>query len=152
MPNPMNTIDHFDQSAKTWDSDQAKVARAQAVADAICRTVPLTPAMHALEYGCGTGLLSFALHSRIGPITLADNSTGMLSVLAEKLSASQITGMQPLQLDLESDPLPSARFDLIYTLMTLHHIADLDIVGKRGGKRRVAGLDLRVELYFSGPE
>jgi ubiquinone/menaquinone biosynthesis C-methylase UbiE len=118
--------DEFDRSAKTWDSDPVKVARAQAVADAICRAVPLTPAMHALEYGCGTGLLSFALYPRIGHVLLADNSPGMLSVLAEKLAAGQMTGMRPLKLDLLTDPLPSDRFDLIYTLMTLHHIADTD--------------------------
>jgi hypothetical protein len=34
--------------------------------------------------------------------------------------------MRPLQLDLVRDPLPDERFDLIYTLMTFHHIADTD--------------------------
>jgi ubiquinone/menaquinone biosynthesis C-methylase UbiE len=122
----MSTTDPFDRSAKTWDSDPVKVARAHAVADAICQAVPLTPAMRALEYGCGTGLLSFALYRHIGHVTLADNSPGMLSVLADKLAARQMTSMQPLRLDLVSDPLPSERFDLIYTLMTLHHVADTD--------------------------
>ena len=154
----MSTTDHFVQSAKTWDSDPLKVARAQAAADAISRSVPLTPAMRALEYGCGTGLLSFALHSRIGPVTLADNSTGMLSVLVEKLGACKITDMQPLKLDLETDPLPSARFDLIYTLMTLHHIADTDKILRdlfslleSPGYLCVADLDSE-DGSFHGPE
>ncbi|MCG6862542.1 MAG: class I SAM-dependent methyltransferase [Chromatiaceae bacterium] len=121
-----NTIEDFDRSAKTWDSDPVKVARARAVADAICQAVPVTPAMRALEYGCGTGLLSFALYPRIGHVILADSSTGMLAVLADKLAERQVTGMQPLKLDLVTDPLPSDRFDLIYTLMTFHHIADTD--------------------------
>jgi len=158
LPYAMSTTDYFDQSAKTWDSDPAKVARAQAVADAIFQAVPLTPTMRALEYGCGTGLLSFALRSRIGPITLADSSTGMLSVLAEKLAASQIADMQPLKLDLETDPLPSARFDLIYTLMTLHHIGDTDKILrdlfsllKSPGYLCVADLDAE-DGSFHGPE
>ena len=32
--------------------------------------------------------------------------------------------MTPLRLDLGADALPEERFDLVYTLMTLHHIPD----------------------------
>jgi SAM-dependent methyltransferase len=32
--------------------------------------------------------------------------------------------MNPLRLDLAVDPLPFERFNLVYTLMTLHHIPD----------------------------
>jgi ubiquinone/menaquinone biosynthesis C-methylase UbiE len=158
LPNAMNSIDQFDRSAKTWDSDLIKVARAQAVADAICQAVPLTRALRALEYGCGTGLLSFALYPRLGQVTLADNSTGMLSVLAEKLVARELTGMQPLKLDLVTDPLPSDRFDLIYTLMTLHHIYDTDKILRdlfslltSPGYLCVADLDAE-DGSFHGPE
>jgi ubiquinone/menaquinone biosynthesis C-methylase UbiE len=122
----MDTTNQFDQSAKTWDSDPVKVARAQAVAAAIREAVPLTADMRALEYGCGTGLLSFSLHPPLAHVTLADNSKGMLSVVADKLAERGMTGMRPLQLDLVRDPLPSDRFDLIYTSMTFHHIADTD--------------------------
>jgi len=153
-----NMIEDFDRSAKTWDSDPVKVARAQAIADAICEAVPLTPATRALEYGCGTGLLSFALYPRLTRATLADNSPGMLSVLADKLAARRLTGMQPLKLDLETDPLPRDRFDLIYTLMTLHHITDTDkILGdlcsllRSPGYLCVADLD-EEDGSFHGPE
>ena len=82
---------NFDERAKDWDTDPMKVERAQSVADAIRRAVPLTADMSALEYGCGTGLLSFALQSHLGKITLADTSLGMLSVLTEKIAASGVT-------------------------------------------------------------
>jgi ubiquinone/menaquinone biosynthesis C-methylase UbiE len=114
----------FDSRAREWDNDPKRVARANAVAEAIRESVPLTSQMTALEYGCGTGLLSFALHPYLGPITLADASTGMLEVLSEKIAAARITNMTPLRLDLSADPLPAERFDIIYTLMTLHHIPD----------------------------
>jgi len=55
---------NFDERAKDWDSDPKKVERARVVADAIRSVIPLSKDMHALEYGCGTGLLSFALHFR----------------------------------------------------------------------------------------
>ena len=115
---------NFDERAKDWDSDPMKVNRAKTVAEAIRVAVPLTTDMSALEYGCGTGLLSFALQSDLGQITLADTLQGMLDVLAKKISASGVTNMQPVRLDLSTDPLPAQPFDLTYSLMTLHHIDD----------------------------
>ena len=115
---------NFDERAKDWDSDPKKVDRARTVADAIRNSISLTADMSALEYGCGTGLLSFALQSDLGQITLADTSQGMLDVLAEKIAASGVANMQPLHLDLSVDPLPAQLFDLTYSLMTLHHIED----------------------------
>lgn len=114
----------FDARAKTWDEDPAKVERARAVAEAIRKAVPLRPDMQALEYGCGTGLLSFPLQPELGQITLADSSAGMLEVLRRKIAESGARNMTPVQIDLLEDPLPAQRFGLIYSLLTLHHISD----------------------------
>ncbi|MDO8958953.1 MAG: methyltransferase domain-containing protein [Rhodocyclaceae bacterium] len=40
--------------------------------------------------------------------------------------ASGATHMRPTRLDLVADPLPTERYDLIYTLMTFHHISDTE--------------------------
>jgi len=117
-------VTNFDERAKDWDSDPMKVDRAKTVGEAIRRAIPLAENMSALEYGCGTGLLSFALQGDLGQITLADTSQGMLDVLTEKIAAASVTNMRPLKLDLSADALPSERFDLTYSLMTLHHIPD----------------------------
>ena len=124
----MSATSSFDDRAQTWDADPVKQERAEAVATALRRQIPLSPAWQALEYGCGTGLLSFALRADLRRITLADSSPGMLEVLREKIVASHIANMTPIQLDLTSDPLPEQRFDLIYSLMTLHHIPDTEAV------------------------
>ena len=115
---------NFDERAKDWDSDPSKVERARSLADAIRKTIPLSDERKALEYGCGTGLLSFALQSDLGQNTLADTSQGMLDVLKEKIASAGVTNMHPVRLDLTSDPLPPERYDLIYSLMVLHHIHD----------------------------
>jgi ubiquinone/menaquinone biosynthesis C-methylase UbiE len=115
---------NFDERARAWDSDPKKVERAYAVAEAIRKTIPLSISMNALEYGCGTGLLSFALQSDLGCITLADTSQGMLEVLNEKVVGAGVTHMHPMRLDLTVDPLPVERYHLTYSLLTLHHIAD----------------------------
>ena len=117
---------NFDERAKDWDSDPDKVARALAVAEVICQTLPLSRDMRALEYGCGTGLVSFALQPYLGQITLADTSQGMLDVLTGKIAKANVTNMHPMRLDLTSDPLPDERYDLTYSLLTLHHIQDVD--------------------------
>ena len=116
---------NFDERARDWDSDPDKVERARTVAEAIRRAIPLSNDMKALEYGCGTGLLSFALQSDLGQITLADTSQGMLEVLREKIADASVTNMHPVRLDLASDPLPTERYDLTYSLMTLHHLQDV---------------------------
>ena len=115
---------NFDERAKDWDSDPKKVERARVVAESIRNAIPLSKDMKALEYGCGTGLLSFALQSDLGQITLADTSQGMLDVLKEKITDAGVENMSPVRLDLATDPVPTERYHLTYSLMTLHHIPD----------------------------
>jgi len=122
---------NFDERAKDWDSDPKKVERARVVADAIRKTIPLSKDMNALEYGCGTGLLSFALQSDLGQIMLADTSQGMLDVLQEKITDASVENMHPVRLDLESEPVPVERFDMTYSLMTLHHIHNAKSILKK---------------------
>jgi SAM-dependent methyltransferase len=138
----------FDARAMDWDNIPGRAERANAVADAIRAQVPLSRTMSALEYGCGTGLLSFALQAELGPIMLADSSIGMLEVLRGKIARAGIPNMIPLRLDLAVDPPPVGRFDLIYTLMTLHHIPDtakilgcFDSLLQPGGVLCIADLD-----------
>ena len=101
-----------------------KVERARMTADAIRNAVPLSTGMNALEYGCGTGLLSFALQEDLGQITLTDTSKGMLDVLSEKIANSGVTNMHPVRLDLSTDPLPAEKYHITYSLMVLHHVHD----------------------------
>jgi ubiquinone/menaquinone biosynthesis C-methylase UbiE len=121
---------NFDERAKDWDSDPDKVKRARAVADGIRNALSLTQSMTALEYGCGTGLVSFALQSDLGQITLADTSQGMLDVLSEKIASAGVHNMHPVRLGLSKDSLPAGHYDLTYSLLTLHHIHDTDDILK----------------------
>ena len=119
---------NFDNKAKSWDADPMKVARAEAVAAGIRSGVHLNATMSGFEYGCGTGLLSFALCEDLQQITLADSSSGMLEVLQDKIKAGNHSNMLPVLLDLQVDALPSERYDLIYSLMTFHHIPDTEAI------------------------
>ena len=117
---------HFDSKARQWDENPVFQARGLKIAEAVRQAVPFDREMHALDYGCGTGLLSFPLKDELGSILMADSSGGMLEVVNEKIAAQRISNMATLQLDLLVDPPPARRFDLIVTSMTLHHVPDTD--------------------------
>ncbi|PRZ36597.1 methyltransferase family protein [Antricoccus suffuscus] len=122
------TTSSFDDRAATWD-EPAKVERARAVASAISDAVPLQPSMRLLEYGAGTGLVSQQLVGAVGPITLADPSAGMRAVAEDKITAGTLpANTRVWDLDLSTGDTPDERFDLIVTVMALHHIADLPTV------------------------
>ena len=125
-PAPVGSGAFFDAEATTWDDDPAKVERAAAVADAIAAAVPLTATTRLLEYGAGTGLVAQALADRVAPLTLADPSEGIGAVVQAKgADGSLPAATRVWSLDLTTDAPPDERFDLIVTVMALHHIADL---------------------------
>lgn len=150
--------DHFDAKARQWDENPVFRERGQKIAQAIRDAVSPSQDMSALDYGCGTGQLSFPLKDELGAILMADSSRGMLDVLTEKIAAHGVTNMTPVKLDLLVDPPPAQRFDLIYTSMTLHHVPDTDRLLrifhdllKPGGMLCIADLD-KEDGSFHGPE
>jgi SAM-dependent methyltransferase len=119
----------FDAKAATWDDDPEKVRRARDAATAIRSAVPLHASTRLLEYGAGTGLVAQFLAPDVGSVTLAEPSAGMRSVMAEKIANATLpTDARIWDLDLTSAAAPDERFDLIVSVMTLHHIIDLKSV------------------------
>jgi ubiquinone/menaquinone biosynthesis C-methylase UbiE len=119
---------HFDSKARQWDENPVFQARANQIAAAIQAAIPLNQSMQALDYGSGTGMLSFPLQAQLGQITLKDTSPGMLDVAAEKIAAWSITNMTTRLMDLTAVALPDERYDLIYSSMTLHHVPDTQAI------------------------
>ena len=119
----------FDAKAATWDDDPEKVRRAQAAATAIRAAVPFDAATRLLEYGAGTGLVSQFLAPDVGSVTLAEPSAGMRSVMADKIANATLPAdARVWDLDLSAADAPNEQFDVIVTVMTLHHIVDLTSV------------------------
>ena len=119
-------MNDFDAMAGAWDADPRHLERTRAIAGGIRQIVPLSRDMRALEVGCGTGLLSFALHQDLGWVLATDPSPGMIGVLEEKIQATGIGNIAALRLDLAADPLPEGPFHLVFLQMALHHIPDVD--------------------------
>jgi len=134
-----STSEYFDAKARTWDADPAKLERARRVGEVIAEAVPGLARMSVLEYGCGTGLLGFVLQPRVAHVTLADSSREMLAVVREKVEASGASNVTAMHLDLAAGPPPPSRHDLVCTLLTLHHIADVDDVLRKFSALLVSG-------------
>lgn len=116
---------NFDLKAQDWDNDPKKIERAAVFAQEIKAFVTNQPTNHALEVGCGTGLLSFMLQDVFTKITLTDTSDGMMQVLKDKINQQGITHFYPQLIDVFESKANLNNIDVVYTLMTLHHIQDL---------------------------
>ena len=142
-------MSEFDIKAAEWDKNMMHRERAETIADTIISQIPLNRKMKALEFGAGTGLLSFKLKDHLGHITLIDNSEGMVKILLEKAEHyGAKTTMKVLKTDLEKEEYPGEKVDLIYTLMVLHHVNDVNrILGKFGAMLISGGYLAIADLY-----
>jgi len=120
-------MNEFDEMAATWDDDPDRVARARSIATRMKAALDMDEFQNALEYGSGTGLLSFALKDDLKSITLMDESAEMIRIAREKCKAAQLDHFHPIQMDLlTADYQPKDPFDFIFILLTLHHIQDTE--------------------------
>jgi len=162
-----NAQKRFDARAAEWDANPARVALARAVVEAIRAAVPLRPEMRAMDFGAGTGLVSLGLLPEVAEVTAVDASGEMLRVLGEKARALGAARLHTLHCDIAEAALPPARFDLIVSSMTLHHLPDVPFVLRRlrsalapGGWIALADLDAedgsfhadKAGVYHSGFE
>lgn len=139
----------FDERAKEWDTPE-RVERARNVAEAVRAAVPMSPATRAIEIGAGTGLLGLQLAGELKSLLLTDPSTGMLEVAAEKVRRGALSTVSIAPFDLLRDPAPAGPFDLLLSLLVLHHVDDTaaafrTMFGLLGPGGRIALADLDAE-------
>jgi predicted TPR repeat methyltransferase len=81
--------------------------------------------MDAMDFGCGTGLLTLALQLHLRSIDGVDSSRGMLKVLGEKVREQGLTNVRPVHCAVERGERPAGPYHLVVSSMTLHHVAEL---------------------------
>jgi tRNA (cmo5U34)-methyltransferase len=124
-------MSQFDASAREWDNNPVHWERSEAIAKDIISLIPLRHDMKALEFGAGTGILSFLLEDRFSEVTLMDSSREMVNVMTEKVTKTGLTHLKPLWFDLEKEDFTGAAFDCIFTQMVMHHVDDTEGVVKK---------------------
>jgi ubiquinone/menaquinone biosynthesis C-methylase UbiE len=114
----------FNKGSQQWDAQQFRVTLANDVAAAISKEISLSKDMAALDFGCGTGLLTLNLQPLVKTIIGADSSPGMLAVLEEKIKEQGLTNIRTALVDFEKGDRIADTFDLIACNMVLHHVPD----------------------------
>ncbi len=151
-------MSEFDSRAREWDNNPINWERSEAISKSFLEMIPVNSNMKALEYGAGTGILSFLLSEIFSEITLMDNSEEMVKVMHEKVSTSKLKNLKPLLFDLEHTNYHALKFDCIFSQMVMHHVPDVDaMLNKFYGLLNPGGFLAIADLYtedgsFHGPE
>jgi SAM-dependent methyltransferase len=115
----------------------------------------LTPGMHVLDAGCGTGEALGWLREAVGDQGVV---VGLELAAAHVLAARQniAAHMLIVQADVLKPPLPDAVFDLIWCVNTINHLRD-PVIGvqrlasllRRGGRLALGQSSLLPDMYFA---
>ena len=108
----------FDEKAKNWDKNSRRVQTAQKVAAAIKECIQ-DKNLDILDFGCGTGLVSYELADIAHTITGIDTSVKMVEIYNQKSSSNHIRAYCK-----DIDEIDQ-KFDLIVSSMTFHHIENI---------------------------
>lgn len=106
----------YDVEAARYDETRGGMARAEAVAAAVARLVPLPGLL--LDVGGGTGLIGERLRSRGHRVAVADLSEGML-----RLASARLPGCT-MRVDANRLGLANAAFDTAIAVWLLHLTRD----------------------------
>jgi tRNA (cmo5U34)-methyltransferase len=137
----------FDIKAQGWDKNRVHIERSEAIAKQLKEKITIAPGMKAMDFGAGTGLLSFILKDEFASVTLVDNSEEMIKICNEKIAASHSDHIRTLKIDFEISDIKE-RFDIIYSQMAFHHIGDINkMVGKFYNLLNKKGVLAVADLY-----
>jgi len=132
---------------------------AQDIAQSMIREITLTPDMDVLDFGCGTGLLTFALQPFVRSITGVESSQGMLNVFKAKIKEQNLNNVKAEYIDLDKGDVLTGSYHLIVSSMTLHHIKNITPLLKQfysillpSGRLAIADLDLDDGQFHSNNE
>ncbi len=149
----------FDKEAAAWDENPVRVKLADDVAAAIVDEARPSPDMDAMDFGCGTGLLTLRLYPLVRSITGVDSSHGMLDVLKAKIETRHLENVRAKFLDITQGDVLMGSHSLIVSSMTLHHVQDtrgllrgFHDVMLPGGLLCIADLDLDEGKFHDSSE
>jgi 2-polyprenyl-3-methyl-5-hydroxy-6-metoxy-1,4-benzoquinol methylase len=116
---------NFDAAAASWDEEPRRIKLAKEISDTIRQVLTLSPEWDAMDFGCGTGLVTLRLAPFLRSIVGVDSSRGMLDRLDAKIQAAGLSNIHSSMAEEIFEVPPVARFHLITCAMTLHHIQDI---------------------------
>jgi rubredoxin/predicted TPR repeat methyltransferase len=117
--------ERFNDAAAEWDKGDIRQEIAEAVFHTIASRIALLNNMNILDFGAGTGLLSFKIAPIVKSVTGVDLSEKMLEQIAAK--NSDTVHVKPICQDIFNEPLDE-RFHGIVSSMAMHHVEDTAVL------------------------
>jgi 2-polyprenyl-3-methyl-5-hydroxy-6-metoxy-1,4-benzoquinol methylase len=118
-------MNRFDRLAQQWDTKPMRVEGALKFVDSILDHIDSDISkFDILDYGSGSGLVSFGFQDKVNSILGLDNSNGMIEVYNQKASNLQFKNIKAQCHNIDNEDLAKEAFDLVVTNMTMHHIKD----------------------------
>jgi 2-polyprenyl-3-methyl-5-hydroxy-6-metoxy-1,4-benzoquinol methylase len=114
--------DYFADKSKSWDMNSKRVQNAKSIAELIAQKIALSSEMRVMDFGAGTGLLSYFIAPKVDTIVAVDNSPSMLEKFKEKSSLFE-SKTEILEIDLSRETIDDS-FDGVISSMTIHHLED----------------------------
>jgi len=113
----------FETLAKDWDCNPNRVQGAMTFVDKVKELLPNgLSKFDVLDYGCGTGLVSFGFSKDVNSILGLDNAKAMVEVYNQKANDIGMKNIKGEIHNINNEDLQKNKFDLIVTNMTMHHI------------------------------
>ncbi len=141
-----NNADLFKNKSKSWDMNSKRVQNAKGIAELIVKNIKLEKSMKLMDFGAGTGLLSYFIAPFVSKITAVDNSPSMLLEFKNKCNEF-VCETEVIEKDLSTDTI-DRKFDGVISSMTIHHLEDIMALFKKlydmlndGGFIAIADLD-----------
>ncbi len=116
----------FDDMAHTWDDKPDREERTRVVAARLREVLDFDGVEAGLEYGCGTGQLSFALADVLPHCLLVDTSLEMLKAAERGIAERALPwDTEWRNLAAQATDHPDDITDVLFCLQVLHHVDDL---------------------------
>lgn len=124
-------MNRFDEAAKTWDKKQSSIDSSTACVDNLKKHIKINKFANILDYGCGTGFISFSLVNQSNNIVGMDYSDGMVEQFNKKVSLLLYGNIKAIKHNMNEEELPAEEFDLVISSMTMHHIKDTSMFARK---------------------
>jgi len=119
--------DTFAAKANEWDSNPLRAEMVKKFLHEVHKYAISEKRERMIDFGCGTGVVGLDFIQSTSEVIFIDTSPAMLHVLRQKVSDANIAHARIIEGSIEqSDEAQKA--DLITSLMSIHHVEDIDLI------------------------
>ncbi len=124
----------FDERAATWDENPRRIKMVEQVSELLFKKIDFKKTDRAIDYGCGTGLLGYKFVDHVKEVLFCDTSEKMLEQVQLKKAYYGYSNVQTLMADFTTSALPEGKVNLIFSMLVLHHVKEIEELTKNFAK------------------